>query len=204
MQLGSLLKPGAIMFTWMRDIPKPWPRVSADEWQDPYDERIYEGELLVWSLRNEARRATRLASIAKASLVVLGALTATKAVFDDLAGPESAGVIIIYALFGVLIAAIAGLLAAFKWDERAAQLTVLASQVTSSLREIETEWETKVLRRSPEDPSRGDAIRRALARQDATLRDFELKAAELDVMVEKPVETPLAAESTEPSSGSNP
>ena len=99
---------------WARRVPPFPPRAeSADSQDHAFTQRLYDGDLLARSLRIEARKSAFRSAAAKTLLIVLGALTATKAVADDLVGSESAGVVLTYAIIGVLVAMVAGLLASF-------------------------------------------------------------------------------------------
>jgi hypothetical protein len=167
-------------------VAEPFPRLkrSQYEWENPFFDFVHSGELLARSLRMGGRRAGRLGAIAKVLLILLGALTATKAVADQVAGAESSGVVIAYAVIGVLTSTIAGSLAAFKWEEQSGKLKTLASEVSSWLREFERIWETEV---AYADPAKFKAAKKsALTSGAKTLGEFERKASELQIVVERP------------------
>jgi hypothetical protein len=145
----------------------------------------YQGELLERSLRIASERASFLSSAAKVLLIVLGALTATKAVADDLVGVESAGVVLTYAIIGVATATAAGLLAAFKWEEKAAQFTVLTTRATSWHREMRLAYNRAVADSSGEAKLIA-ALQKVVANANAELEGLELEAAKLGVRVEQP------------------
>jgi hypothetical protein len=163
-------------------VAEPHLKRSEAEWENPYFDRIYAAQQLERAVRKEARRRGKLASWAKVMLIFFGALTASKPALDTVLGPESWGKAI-FALIGVLTASAAGLLTAFKWDEASGRLLILASQMTSWVREFETHWEKQVLYK---DSSKIDAaIAQALSDGDQKLREFEQKAAESQVVVEQ-------------------
>jgi hypothetical protein len=117
-------------------------------------------------------------SAAKVLLIVFGALTATKAVADDLVGAESAGVVLTYAIIGVATATAAGLLAAFKWEEKAAQFTVLTTRATSWRREMRLAYSPAVAD-SPGEAKLIATLQKVVANANAELEGLELEAAKL-------------------------
>jgi hypothetical protein len=179
------------MGLWRKPVPFPPGRESAVPDQDPrvgdqrraLDDTEYQGELLERSLRIASERAAFRSSAAKVLLIVLGALTATKAVGDDLVGAESAGVVLTYAIIGVATATVAGLLASFKWEEKAAQLTVLTTRTTSWRREMRLAYGALA------GSSREEFItelQKLVAEANTELEGLELEAAKLGIRVEQP------------------
>jgi hypothetical protein len=179
---------------WLRRT-SPFPSRSegpgdGPPWAFTLSDLEYEGELLVRSLRIAATSVSRRASIARIVLISLGALTATKAAADQLWGAESAGVVTSYALIGVLVATIAGLLAAFKWEDNAAQLRLLVAESGAWERALGGQYQR--LRGS--EPEEAWAI---VGEHEMTLRNFERKAAEVGVIAERPL-SEGASSSAEP------
>jgi hypothetical protein len=173
---------------WNRTPPFPARSTGpGDEasWVVALSDLQYEGELLTRSLRIAATRVARRASVARTALIFLGALTATKAAADELWGAQSAGVLTLYALFGVLVATIAGLLAAFKWEDSAAQLRLLVAEAGSWVRGLRPQFDR--LRGSGDDEAW-----KVVGEHELLFRDFERKAAEAGVIAERPPTEPRA------------
>jgi hypothetical protein len=168
--------------------PPPFPHRlrSSNEWENPFYDLIYDAKLLERSLRLAARPTARRSSMTKAFLIILGALTATKAVADEIAGAGNSLVVVVYALFGVLTATLAGFLAAFKWEERSAELNVLVSDVKAWVRDFEIEWRREVRLFSPSatGPPK-DKVDKVLELAEKRLQVLERRAAELGVLVEE-------------------
>jgi len=123
---------------------------SLADISEPYAQRQ-------WALEDRARLALSQArswafrsSLSKVLLIVVGALTATKAVSDEIWGSKSVGVTAAYALLGVATALIAGLDAAFKPEDRRSQFAALAAEALAVQRELETEAEGAFLKQRAE------------------------------------------------------
>ncbi len=78
-------------------------------------------------LAKTAQKLTFRSSWVKALVIILGALVATREVANQLIGASSSVNIVIYTIIGLLITAAAGLEAAFKWENRSAELRTLAA-----------------------------------------------------------------------------
>ena len=189
---------------WFLVKPIPFPgksEASVDAAGPVQDwlETEYQSQLLERSLRMSSDRAALLSSWAKVLLIVLGALTATKAVADDLIGAESAGVVLSYTVIGVAVATLAGLLAAFKWEEKAAQLIVLTTRTTAWRREKRAEAHYRAGRLREIDPNKdpdfeehraqafGELVE-FVAAANNELEAFEVEAGKLGVRIEQPLE----------------
>ena len=72
--------------------------------------------------------------------ITLGAITAAKGVADKLFGVDNELNIVAFSLLGSCIAVAAGIEAAFKFEKRGAELTVLAASCQATVREIDSEW----------------------------------------------------------------
>jgi hypothetical protein len=95
-------------------------------------------------IARNAHSLSRLANFTKSATVLLGAIAATKGVADTLFGAESAINLVVFSLIGVVIAANAGIEAAFKFDRRGTELTLLAATCQSTVRDVDTEWRTNI------------------------------------------------------------
>lgn len=86
-------------------------------------------------LAKTAQKLTLRATWAKVLVIVLGALVATREVASQLIGASSAVNIVIYTIIGLLITTAAGLEAAFKWENRSAELRTLAATCRNTKRQ---------------------------------------------------------------------
>jgi hypothetical protein len=80
-------------------------------------------------LGQQSRRESSKAGVAKVLVVILGAITAAQGAAKELFSTTT--VTWMYVIVGVLTATTAGLLAAFKWDERATRMKALVPTVHS-------------------------------------------------------------------------
>jgi hypothetical protein len=94
-------------------------------------------------LASSAQRQRRLSTISKVVIIILGAIAATSGAATQIAGEKSVLVTVFYTVIGLLIAAIGGIEAAFKFGDRGAELTSLASVCQSTLREIDSRWKKR-------------------------------------------------------------
>ena len=132
-------------------------------------------------LASAAERFGRGAVVAKGIVIVLGALVATRQAVDQVSGPGNSAVALTYALLGVAIAAAGGLEAAFRLERRSAELGALAATSQSTLREVDTQWETEIgIKPLGEQVT---AAQRLLKRQDERLEQVQSKAAALGVNI---------------------
>jgi hypothetical protein len=134
------------------------------------------------TLASHAQTFWRLSTTAKVSLVLLGALSATKATTDQVVGSTSTGGLITYTVLGVLTATIAGVQAAMHFDARSTGLTALAAESQALLRNVDSDWYKKVGVVSP-DQDRIAAALEILALQDDTLASVQQRAAEAGVNI---------------------
>jgi hypothetical protein len=162
------------------DDPMYWDE-QFDHLQHSINDRQHELHEVADILASAADLGRRRSSLAKVLIVVLGAIAATNGAAAKLAGGSANWVIVVYTVVGLAIAAIGGLEAAFKLGERAAELTILAATCQSTVRDIDTRWQTQV------GPAEGEervvAARGLIEVQDARLADVQDRAARLGVNV---------------------
>jgi hypothetical protein len=96
-------------------------------------------------LEKRAGKLRKLGRFMKGSLIVLGALSATKATFEVFIDPDAKQSIAIFAVLGVLTTIVAGLSAAFKPEETGGQLAGLAAEVASTRGIILYTWDRILL-----------------------------------------------------------
>lgn len=155
--------------------------MGNDKLQHGIDERQTELHEVADTLAASAQQQRRWSAISKILVVVLGAIAATSGTAARVAGANSIFVAIFYAAIGLLIAAVGGIEAAFKFGDRGAELTVLAAACQSTLREIDSRWRKEI---SPiNGPQRVQAEQDLLDIQDQKLSDVQEKAARLGVNI---------------------
>jgi hypothetical protein len=132
-------------------------------------------------LASSAQQLRRRSAVSKVIIIVLGAIAATSGTAAQIAGANSASVTVFYAAVGLVIAAVAGIEAAFKLGDRGIELTLLAAVCQSTLREIDSDWKKEV------GPANGieriSAQQRLLDIQDQKLNDVQERAARLSVNI---------------------
>jgi hypothetical protein len=132
-------------------------------------------------LATSAQRQRRLSAISKVIIIILGAIAATSGAATQIAGEKSVPVTVFYTVIGLVIAATGGIEAAFKFGERGAELTALASVCQSTLREVDSRWKKEV---GPAvEPRRTEAQKELLDIQDQKLTDIQERAAKLNVNI---------------------
>jgi hypothetical protein len=132
-------------------------------------------------LAERAKLNTWTASGAKVALIVLGALTATRASADVLLGASSAAATTLYTGLGILTAAIAGFTAAFDFERRASQLTQLAAEAWGTLRQVDSEWRRSI--GVVPGSLNSEGAMKIMELQDAKLADIQGRAARLGINV---------------------
>lgn len=90
------------------------------------------------TLAKIAERLSVRSMIVKTLLIFLGALVATREVASGVFGVNNIAVIVIYTLMGVLIATLAGLEVAFRWENRSVELKNLAANTQAERRKFES------------------------------------------------------------------
>jgi hypothetical protein len=126
-----------------------------------------------------ARRRAQLASLGKVLVILLGAFVATKEVANQVLGGASAVNTVIYAVAGLMIAAVTGLEAAFKWENTASELRHLVAMSWSTARKAASDV-TGISAKASDD-EKLFTLRKILENIDITLADVQTKAANLGV-----------------------
>lgn len=132
-------------------------------------------------LAKGAKKKGRIAASTKVLTILLGAFITTQAVASQVFGDNSIGVVIVYALAGLLVAVVGGVEAAFKNETRAAELYVLAAQCQSIIWQIDSEWSKTVGTATGE--AQFQAARSLLDRQDSSLAEIQSRAAQAGVNI---------------------
>ena len=128
-------------------------------------------------IARKAARLTKTANLVKIATITLGAVTAAKGTVDTIIGTADHWSLAIFSVIGVAIAVCAGVEAAFKFDKRGAELTVLASSCQADARKVDTAWRTEIGSKHGTDQS--DAERRLIATADTMLAKAQEAAAKI-------------------------
>ena len=147
--------------------------------QKDMERRQLEINRIVEILAKHTTRKGHRAGASKVTTIVLGAFVATQAVAAKIFGDASVGVTVVYAIAGLLIAAVGGLEAAFKIESRSAALRALAAQCQSQCWQIDSDWLKSVVTVDGEE--KVVAARPLLEKQNKCISDTHTKAAELGV-----------------------
>ena len=175
---GPLTPPAAL---------RPW----TSEVCNLVNERYKELGAFQEKLETRSRRLRRIGRTMKGSLVVLGALSATKATFDAFMDPSAEQGIALFALLGVLTTIFAGLSAAFKPEESGGQLAGLAAEVASTRGIILYTWDRILLEHAgtlasvTHDGSEVKLVEELLERLNVKTADIYTRAAGLGMQPPK-------------------
>ena len=142
-------------------------------------------------LEKRAGRLRRIGRAMKGTLIVLGALSATKATFDAFMDPNTKESIAIFAILRVLTTIVAGLSAAFKPEESGGQLAGLAAEVASTRGIILYTWDRILLEHAgtlasvTDDQSEIKLVEELLERLNVKTGDIYTRAAGLGMQPPK-------------------
>jgi hypothetical protein len=126
-------------------------------------------------LAGRAQKVSILAASCKVLLIVLGAISATRGTADQLVLIDATDKMVFYTAIGVVVAAVAGLDAAFKFEGHAAEFRLMAADCQATLRAVDTTWQTEIGGGFAQDPA--SAAKQLLAVQDSKLADIQQQAA---------------------------
>jgi hypothetical protein len=152
-----------------------------DMLQGSITQRQYELHKIADILARAAHKESKHASIAKVLLIFLGAFTATKGASDQIFSAANILNIMIYTIAGLLVATIAGLEAAFKFESRSAELKVLAATCQSIIRQVDSQWQKEI--GTAYLGEQIEAARKLIDLQDAKLAEIQEKTARLGVNI---------------------
>jgi hypothetical protein len=142
--------------------------------QSGINERQAELQRVADVLAREAHRLRRRGGRNRVTLIALGAIIATQAGLEQLEIMPRTYLSLLFLVIGVLIAVIAGIEAAFKFESKGAELTALAASCHSMVRHTDSAWYRQV--GVEEDPEK---------RKQGALQVIELQQAKLDEAQEK-------------------
>lgn len=175
---GALAPPNTTTKQWSTEA-KAWTAEVCRLVNERYKELgDFQGQL-----EDRAGRLRRIGRIMKGSLIILGALSATKATFDAFMDPNAKQSIATFAILGVLTTIVAGLSAAFKPEESGGQLAGLAAEVASTRGIILYTWDRILLEHAgtlasvTDDQSEIKLIEELLERLNVKTGDIYTRAA---------------------------
>jgi hypothetical protein len=183
---GTLASPNATAKQWTTDV-KAWTAEVCRLVNERYKELgDFQGQL-----EERAGRLRRIGRVMKGLLIVLGALSTTKATFDAFMDPNAKQSIAVFAILGVLTTIIAGLSAAFKPEESGGQLAGLAAEVASTRGMILYTWDRILLEHAgtlasvTDDQSEIKLVEELLERLNVKTGDIYTRAAGLGMQPPK-------------------
>ncbi len=143
------------------------------------DERQEELDYTLQALEKDAKKYSLLSKYFRVSIIFLGSVTATKAVF-----PENELTKFIFAAFGVLIATLSGTEASFGFLKRSLEEKKLAAKCKSLILDIDCK-----IPQSHEDSleNRIKTIKELLNNQNKALKCIQGKAAEIGLNITRKV-----------------
>lgn len=133
------------------------------------------------SLAKDAEWNSKFSAIGKVVLIFLGAFVATKEAASQLLGANSIANTLIFTVAGLLIAVIAGLDAAFKWEKASADLKSLAATCRINMREGESELQKAY--EITTDNDKRDSLEKLVDELTDKLDDIYIKAATLGINI---------------------
>jgi hypothetical protein len=155
--------------------------MNGDRLQHGINDRQRELHSAADIIAASAQHQRRSSAISKVVIIILGAIAATSGAATQIAGQKSVSVTVFYTVIGLLIAAVGGIEAAFKFGDRGAELTILAAACQSALREIDSRWKKEV--GPATGPNRASAQQSLLDIQDQKLNEIQERAAKLNVNI---------------------
>ena len=136
-------------------------------------------------LSRASQKRANVGATIKVIVIFLGAFVAVRETFNQLFGASSTLTIVVFAAAGLLVAALTGLEAAFKWETKSTNLRNLAAQCRSQaielrsqrtqIRQAENNWQDPSRRDNPDSAHFGKSVGEVIA----TLNQFQAKLIQL-------------------------
>ena len=165
------------------------------------NERQDELNAVQQALEDYAKWNSKIANRLKIAVILFGAIVATRDVADKIVPgalwPNSNKLVIIsYTLVGLLIAVIGGVAAAFRFENKAAELKVLAAESNAYLLDIDC----KLPKKGDPEPIEHQihAARELILFQNAKLSEIQGQAARIGVGINRKVRKIRISEKTKP------
>jgi hypothetical protein len=123
------------------------------------------------------KKLTFFANSVKVITVCLGAIAASKGTFDIVFGADNKSTLLFFTVLGLVITICTGVEAAFKFEKRGTELTILGSSCHSTARNIGSEWRAHI--GSNLDTDQREAAKRLIRDADEKLNKLQTDAARL-------------------------
>lgn len=140
-------------------------------------------------LARDAHRFRSRGALVRVALIVLGALTASQAALDKLGVVPAQYLGVVFLLIGVLVAALAGIETAFKFESKGSELIQLAAGCHSMVRQTDSLWSKRVGIEEDAEKEIAGAIE-VLELQEGHLQEVQEKAAAIGVNIALEVRRP--------------
>lgn len=150
--------------------------------QSGINERQSELQRVADVLAKEAHRLRRRGGLNRVILIALGAMSATQAGIEKLAIIPETYLSLFFLAVGVLVAVIAGIEAAFKFESKGAELTALAASCHSMVRQTDSAWYRQVGIEEDGEKQVQGALQ-VMELQQSKLDEVQEKAAALGVNI---------------------
>ncbi|MGI9105008.1 MAG: hypothetical protein ACR2G4_02030 [Pyrinomonadaceae bacterium] len=161
-----------------------------NELKEDINERQVELHLVQQALEDYAKRNSTMANRLKIAIILLGGIVATREVADKIVPAAgfpngNKAIIVSYTLVGLLIAVIGGVAAAFRYENKAAELKVLAAESNSYLLDIDC----KLPKKGDPEPTEKqiNAARDLISLQNSKLSEIQGKAARIGIGINRKV-----------------
>lgn len=133
-------------------------------------------------LARAAQKNMRIAAWVRVMLISLGAFAATQSAWEQAFTGYKENAFIIFTLLGVVIAVLAGLEAAFKFEAKGTELNLLAASCQSTVRRTDSTW-YKQVGIAPNPNDRVTGAMQLIELQDTKLSEIQEKAAAIGVNI---------------------
>lgn len=170
--------------------------------QEGISARQHELQRVADILARAAQKYRRTAAWIRVLLIFCGAIAATQSAWEQAFAGYKANGFIVFTLLGVVITALAGLEAAFKFEAKGAELNLLAASCHSAVRRTDATWYKQVGIAANSDDQIIGAMS-LIELQDTKLSEIQEKAATSGVNIALEIRT-LHSRTDEPYSESAP
>jgi hypothetical protein len=138
---------------------------------------------LVTALPRTAARLHRRSQLARLILIFAGALIAARGGLAVVWSSEPPQFAVVFSFLGIVVAAVTGMEAAFKWEGRASELRSLAASAKSTLQTADSQWQLGVGAGESEQ-ARMTTLKNIIDLQDRELQLINGAVAKLGITLE--------------------